>query len=57
MKYKIEYTNGRCCKFVEGRKELMKCLKLLNWQEVADIRKVYKNGITDSVMETYRKYI
>lgn len=29
----------------------MEWLKLLNSEEITDIRKVYKSGVTDSVME------
>ena len=29
MRYRIEYADGRCCTFANGRAELMKWLKLL----------------------------
>lgn len=38
-------------------KDLIEWLKLLNDETISDIRKVYKNGVTDSVKETYAKYI
>ena len=37
--------------------KLLKCLKLLKKAEISDIRKVYKSGVSDSVLETYRNYI
>ena len=35
----------------------MEWLKLLKGEEISDIRKVYKSGVSDSVLETYRNYI
>lgn len=57
MRYRIEYADGRCCNFANGSKDLIAWLKLLKDEEITDIRKVYKSGVSDSVMETYRKYI
>ena len=57
MRYRIEYADGRCCNFANGRAELLKWLKLLKQEEISDIRKVYKSGVSDSVLETYRNYI
>lgn len=57
MRYRIEYAGGRCCNYANGRKELLEWLELLKAEEVTDIRKVYKSGVTDSVMDTYRNYI
>ena len=58
MRYRIEYADGRCCNFANGRAELLKWLKLLKQEEISDIRKVYKkSGVSDSVLETYRSYI
>lgn len=57
MRYRIEYADGRCCNFVSSRKDLIEWLKLLKDESISDIRKVYKNGVTDSVKETYAKYI
>lgn len=54
MRYRIEYADGRYCNFANGRAEL---LKLLKQEEISDIRKVYKSGVSDSVLETYRNYI
>ena len=57
MRYRIEYADGRCCNVANGRDDLLEWLKLLEEEEIADIRKVYKSGVSDSVLETYRSYI
>ena len=57
MRYRIEYAEGRCCNFANGRDDLLEWLKLLKQEEISDIRKVYKSGVSDSVLETYRNYI
>lgn len=51
MRYRIEYADGRCCNFANGRAELLKRLKLLKQEETSDIRKVYKSGVSDSVLK------
>ena len=57
MRYRIEYADGRCCNFANSRKDLLEWLKLLKDEEITDIRKIYKNGVTDSVLEKYRNYV
>ena len=57
MRYRIEYADGRCCKFANSRKDLLEWLKLLKDEEITDIRKIYKNGVTDSVLEKYQNYL
>lgn len=57
MMYRIEYCDGRCCNFANGSKDLIEWLKILKDETITDIRKLYKNGVSDSVMETYAKYI
>lgn len=57
MKYRIEYSNRRCCSIANSRNELIKMLQTLSSGVVEDVRKVYKSGVSDSVMETYRQYI
>lgn len=57
MKYRIEYRDRRCCDFANSRSELLTLLKHMENEEIADIRKVYKSGVTDSVKERYSKYI
>ena len=36
---------------------LLWCLDVLEGVHITDIRKLYKNGVSDSVLETYGKYI
>ena len=55
MRYRIEYNGGR--NYANGRADLLEWLKLLKGETIADIRKEYKNGVTDSVLEKYQKYI
>ena len=57
MRYRIEYADGRCCNFVNSRKDLLDWLKALKDEKIVDIRKVYKNGVTDSVIDSYRSYL
>ena len=56
MRYRIERKKGQCCQIVGCRKELLEYLKYTPTEEITDIRKIYKNGITDSVMESYFPY-
>lgn len=57
MRYRIEYADGHCCNFANSRKDLLEWLKLLKDEEITDIRKIYKNGVTDSVLEKYQNYL
>ena len=57
MRDRIEYADGRCCNFANSRKDLLEWLKLLKDEEITDIRKIYKNGVTDSVLEKYQNYL
>ncbi len=57
MRYRIEYNNGKCCNFANSSKDLIEWLKLLKDETISDIRKIYKNGVSDSVMEKYAKYL
>ena len=57
MRYLIEFADGRCCNFANSRKDLLEWLKLLKDEEITDIRKIYKNGVTDSVLEKYQNYL
>ena len=57
MEYRIEYANGRCRNYAHSRKDLLEWLALLKDEVISDIRKVYKNGIEDSVLEKYECYI
>lgn len=57
MRYRIEYADGRCCNFANRRKELIERLELLKDETVSDIRKLYKRGDSDSVMDKYKQCI
>ena len=57
MMYKIEYDNGKCCNYANGRADMLDWLQLLKDEQITDIRKVYKSGVTDSVLEKYQGYI
>lgn len=57
MEYRVEYAGGKCCNFAHSRKDLLEWLKLLKDETISDIRKLYKSGVSDSVMEKYERYI
>lgn len=56
MRYRIEYSDGKCCSIASDRNNLLKQLKTSK-SEIADIRKLYKSGVSDSVMESYKQYV
>lgn len=56
MKYQIIYAGGRRCQVVNSRAELLNQLAMPQ-PDISDIRKVYKNGATDGVMDKYFRYI
>lgn len=55
MLYRIEFKNGASTR-VEGRDEVLKIIQAMP-QEIADIRKIYKNGYEETVMEHFEKEI
>ena len=57
MEYRIEYANGNCQNYANGRKDLLEWLSILKEEVVTDIQKICKNGKSESVMEKYRKYL
>ena len=57
MRYRIEYADGRCCNLAISIKDLLDWLKLLKDEQIVDIRKIYKSGVTDSVLDSYRSYL
>ncbi len=57
MRYCIEFSGSRCCEFAENRKALIKRLEELKSEAATDIRKIYKSGASDSVMEKYKPYL
>ena len=56
MKYRIEFADRQCCSIANSRKELIERLQTLERGAVEDIRKVYKSGVSDSVMDIYERY-
>lgn len=57
MEYRIEYAGGRCHNFAHSRKDLLEWLKILKDEEISDIRKMHKNGFTETVMGKYGRHI
>lgn len=57
MRYRIDFCGERQILVVNSRRDLLDWLKLLHPNTIEDIRKVYKSGVSDSVMEIYEKYI
>lgn len=57
MLYRIEYAGGKCRNFANSRKDLIEWLKLLKDETITDILKIRKNGVSDSVLEKYDRYI
>lgn len=57
MRYRIEYADGKCCNFANNRNDLLNLLNLLKDETITDIRKLYKSGVSDSVIDKYRNYI
>ena len=53
MRYRVERQAGQHCLIMDSRADLLEYLKHTPPGTITDIRKIYKNGITDSVMETY----
>lgn len=56
MKYIIFYNNGNTHNYANSRNDLLKWLELLKSETITDIRKIYKSGVSDSVLEKYIKY-
>lgn len=57
MEYRIIYCNGQCHNYAHSRKDLIKWLKLLKDEVVTDIIKIYRDGMEESVIDRYRRYI
>ena len=57
MEYRVEYADARYPVTVHSREALLEHLKKPEAGAVTDVRKVYKSGVSDSVMEKYKKYI
>lgn len=57
MRYRIEYDGAKCYNYANSRQDLLEWLRILKDEHITDIRKVYKSGVTDSVLEKYQLYI
>lgn len=55
--YRIDYAGGRCSNFAHSRTDLLDWLKILKDETITDIRRLYKSGVSDSVLEKYQSYI
>ena len=53
MEYRIEYANGKCHNHAHSRADVLEWLKILKGEAITDIKKIYKNGASVSVKETY----
>lgn len=56
MKYIIYLSNDRVSR-ADGRKELLKQISALKKEDIEDIRKIYKSGVSDSVVDLYRQHM
>lgn len=57
MRYPIDFIGDRKSLVVNSRSDLLNWLKLLHPNMIDDIRKMYSNGVSDSVMDKYARYI
>ena len=57
MRYRIDFVGDQKSLAVNSRSDLLKWLKQLHPNMIDDIRKIYRGGVSDSVMEVYQKYI
>ena len=57
MMYRIEYVVGGYISFPRNRNELIEELQRMEREMIIDVRKLYKNGVSDSVLEKYEKYM
>ncbi len=57
MRYRIEYIGGRCSGLARNRHELVRQIKAAAPGTIEDIRRLYKSGVSDSVMEKYEQYL
>ena len=57
MMYKIEYDNGKCCNYANGRADLLEWLRILRDEKIDDILKISKDGNMTSVIEKYKKFL
>lgn len=56
MKYIVYHSNDKVSR-VDGRKEVIKLISNLKREDIEDVRKLYKSGVTDSVLDLYKNYM
>ena len=57
MMYKIEYDNGKCYNYANGRSDLLEWLRILHDEKIDDILKISKSGDATSVIDKYQKFL
>lgn len=57
MKYLIKYSDESHRSIASDRNDLLKQLKKLRRAEISDIRKLFKDGMSETVLERYERYI
>lgn len=57
MEYRIEYTDGRRNTRIQGRPALMKLLGQEKRENIRDVRKLFRNGFSETVFEKYGRFI
>lgn len=55
MKYIVYHSNDKVSR-VDGREEVIKLISNLKREDIEDVRKLYKSGVTDSVLDLYKQY-
>lgn len=55
MKYIVYHSNDKVSR-VDGRKEVIRLISNLKREDIEDVRKLYKSGVTDSVLDLYKQY-
>lgn len=56
MKYIVYHSNDKVSR-ADGRKEVIKLISNLKREDIEDVRKLYKSGVTDSVLDLYKNYM
>lgn len=51
MRYRVDFFGDRHSMILNSREELIGWLKLIHPNTIEDVRKIYSNGATDSVMD------
>lgn len=51
MRYRIDFFGDRHSMVLNSREDLIGWLKLIHPNAIEDVRKIYSNGATDSVMD------